>query len=360
MYSIKRNFPWTWVESQTKPYPGQTGLEKGRSLHLSSLCSPEKCSHWPDNMPRHDYEEDAIVIHLCSWFSLQRWWNNKLLICWALSNLRRYFFKYEILKPTLLQSASSDLSGQSLALSHLQSEIDKRLDVLSHLLRMSMQKPLSQENSEELQELRARERICGENLWKLGNLLGHLLLSAACHVSLHLPIMCTWCRLKHLFSPGMKNDSPITKVGMAAWDTARSWGSLATVKFHWERIGSKIILEWRCPECDGRSILESHIYTLIRCEITPVYVIIPVCLSLRMAKEVSKLVLKRSGKLIKEELFLDLPCAKAPQLHRPWSLDGTWYRAGSAGLAAKSKWPMQCVWGDGFPTFLVRSLPSCS
>ena len=83
-------------------------------------------------------------------------------------------------------------------------------------------------------------------------------------------------------------------------------------------------------------------YTLIQCEITPVYVIIPVCLSLRMAKEVSKLVLKRSGKLIKEELFLDLPCAKAPQLHRPWSLDGIWYRAGSAGLAAKSKWPM-CV-----------------
>ena len=264
VYSIKRNFPWTWVESQTKPYPGQTGLEKGRSLHLSSLCSPEKCSHWPDNMPRHDYEEDAIIIHLCSWFSLQRWWNNKLLICRALSNLRRYFFKCEIQHccTTLLQSASSDLSGQSLALSHLQSEIDKRLDVLSHLLRMSMQNPLSQENSEELQELRARERICGENLWKLGNLLGHLFLSAACHVSLHLPIMCTWCRLKHLFSPGMKNHSPITKVGMAAWDTARSWGSLATVKFHWDRIGSKIILEWRCPECDGRSILilESHTY----------------------------------------------------------------------------------------------------
>ena len=101
-----------------------------------------------------------------------------------------------------------------------------------------------------------------ENLWKLGNLLGHLFLSAACHVSLHLPIMCTWCRLKHLFSPGMKNHSPITKVGMAAWDTARSWGSLATVKFHWDRIGSKIILEWRCPECYGRSILilESHTY----------------------------------------------------------------------------------------------------
>ena len=99
-----------------------------------------------------------------------------------------------------------------------------------------------------------------ENLWKLGNLLDDLFLSAACHISLHLPIMCTWCRLKHLFSPGMKNHSPITKVGMAAWDTARSWGSLATVKFHWDRIGSKIILEWRCPECDGRSILESHIY----------------------------------------------------------------------------------------------------
>ena len=96
MYSIKRNFPWTWVESQTKPNPGQTGLEKGRSLHLSSLCSPEKCSHWPDDTPRHDYEEAAIIIHLCSWFSLQRWWNNKLLICWALPNLRRYF-KYEIL-----------------------------------------------------------------------------------------------------------------------------------------------------------------------------------------------------------------------------------------------------------------------
>ena len=177
--SIKRNFPWTWVESQTKPNPGQTGLEKGRSLHLSSLCSPEKCSHWPDNMPRHDYEEDAIVIHLCSWFSLQRWWNNKLLICWTFSNLRRYFFKYEILKPTLLQSASSDLSGQSLALSHLQSEIDKKLDVLSHLLRMSMQKPLSQENSEELQELRARERIC----WRICENLE--ICSATCFLALH-------------------------------------------------------------------------------------------------------------------------------------------------------------------------------
>ena len=99
--------------------------------------------------------------------------------------------------------------------------------------------------------------------------------------------------------------------------------------------------------------------TLIQYEITPVYVIIPVCLSLRMAKEVSKLVLKRSGKLIKEDNFF-LTCL----VHRPLScidLD-LWMEFGieqavQGWLQSQSD---QCVWGDGFPTFLVRSLPSCS
>ena len=36
------------------------------------------------------------MLHLCSWFSLKSWGNNELLICWALSDLRRFFLKCEI------------------------------------------------------------------------------------------------------------------------------------------------------------------------------------------------------------------------------------------------------------------------
>ena len=205
-------------------------------------------------------------------------------------------------RPTLLQSASSDLSGQSLALSHLQTKIDKhtRLDALSHLLRMSMQKPLAQENSEELQEVRARERCCWKNLLQIGNLP----LVATCFLALHSTSPST----SHSFvpggqktSPGTKHFLPITKEDMAAWDTAKSWGLLATVKFHWDRIGSKVILEWRCPESGGQYWLTK---SMIQFETTPINVIIPVCLSLRMAKKVSKPVLKDQENYSKMMTFL--------------------------------------------------------
>ena len=78
-------------------------------------------------------------------------------------------------------------------------------------------------------------------------------------------------------------------------------------------------------------------HALIQYEIKPVYVIIPVCLSLSMAKEVSKLVLKHQKNQSKKNNFVLTPFAEASQLQRPRSLDGVWYRAGGAGSAAKSK-----------------------
>ena len=137
---------------------------------------------------------------------------------------------------------------------------------------------------------------------------------------------------------------------MAAWDTAKRSGLLATVKFHWDKTGSNVILECRFPVCKSHTLklVSSHMTTHLH------------MLSSQSARHwwQQKRCQNRSFN-IKEIFcwwfFVDLPCAQSSQLQWLWFFNCIWFWASGARLTAESK--LSITW-ESFPTFLILPL-SC-
>ena len=137
---------------------------------------------------------------------------------------------------------------------------------------------------------------------------------------------------------------------MAACDTAKRSGLLATVKFHWDKTGSNVILECRFPVCKSYTLklVSSHMTTHLH------------MLSSQSARHwwQQKRCQNRSFN-IKEIFcwwfFVDLPCAQSSQLQWLWFFNCIWFWASGARLTAESK--LSITW-ESYPTFLILPL-SC-
>ena len=137
---------------------------------------------------------------------------------------------------------------------------------------------------------------------------------------------------------------------MAAWDTAKRSGLLATVKFHWDKTGSNVILECRFPVC------KSHTLKLVSSNMTTHLHM----LSSQSARHwwQQKRCQNRSfdiKAIFCWWFFVALPCAQSSQLQWLWFFNCIWFWASGARLTAESK--LSITW-ESYPTFLILPL-SC-